>query len=41
MDISRGLYSQGLSCIISMIICVYGFKRWGKNSPVTKKEIEP
>ncbi len=30
MDIARGLYSQGFSCIISIIICIYGFINWGK-----------
>lgn len=30
MDIQRGLYSQGFSCIISMCICIYGFRTWGK-----------
>jgi hypothetical protein len=34
MDINRGLYSQGCSCIISIIICVYGFKKWGKNGRI-------
>ena len=30
MDMNRGLYSQGFSCIVSMCIAIYGFKRWGK-----------
>jgi hypothetical protein len=30
MDIARRLYSQGFSCIISIIICIYGFINWGK-----------
>jgi nicotinamide riboside transporter PnuC len=30
IDIQRGLYSQGISCMVSMGICIYGFIRWGK-----------
>ena len=30
MDIQRGLYSQGISCIVSITICIYGFINWGK-----------
>lgn len=30
MDMQRGLYSQGISCIISFCICIYGFIHWGK-----------
>lgn len=30
MDIQRGLYSQGCSCLISMCIAIYGFNHWGK-----------
>jgi len=30
MDILRGLYSQAFSAVISICICIYGFKRWGK-----------
>jgi nicotinamide riboside transporter PnuC len=30
MDIKRGLFSQGISCLISICIAIYGFKRWGK-----------
>ncbi len=37
MDIRRGLISQGLSCLVSMSLCVYGFIRWGKNPPVINK----
>ncbi len=33
IDLNRGLYSQGFSCIISMAICVYGFIRWGNRRP--------
>ena len=36
MDISRGLYSQGISCSVSMCICVYGFINWGKKNKVKK-----
>jgi len=28
MDFCRGLYSQGFSAIISICICIYGFRRW-------------
>ncbi len=31
MDFNRGLYSQGVSCMVSICICIYGFRRWGKN----------
>jgi nicotinamide riboside transporter PnuC len=34
MDINRGLYSQGVSCIFSMMICIYGFRRWGKKNEI-------
>jgi hypothetical protein len=30
MDIQRGLYSQGVSCIISIMIAIYGFIKWGQ-----------
>lgn len=30
MDIQRGLYSQGISCLVSITICIYGFINWGK-----------
>lgn len=30
MDIQRGLYSQGISCLVSMGIAVYGYRRWGR-----------
>jgi hypothetical protein len=30
MDMGRGLYSQSFGCIISILICIYGFKKWGK-----------
>jgi nicotinamide riboside transporter PnuC len=30
IDIERCLYSQALSAVISMFICVYGFRRWGR-----------
>lgn len=36
MDIQRGLISQGLSCLVSICICIYGFRKWGKKSPVNK-----
>jgi nicotinamide riboside transporter PnuC len=36
MDIQRGLYSQGISCLVSICICIYGYRRWGKNPPVNK-----
>lgn len=32
MDIQRGLYSQGISCIVSMAICCYGFYNWGRKA---------
>ena len=34
MDICRGLYSQAIGAFVSMAICAYGFRRWGKNPPV-------
>lgn len=37
MDIQRGLYSQGCSCLISMAICIYGFINWGKKFPKEEK----
>ena len=40
MDISRGLYSQGISCIVSIIICGYGFYNWGKKMKAKKKELK-
>ena len=36
-DLQRGLYSQGISCTVSMALCIYGFRRWGKNSPTSPK----
>lgn len=36
MDLKRGLISQGISCLISMMICVYGFRRWGKKPQIEK-----
>ena len=33
MDIQRELYSQAVSATISMFICAYGFRRWGKTKP--------
>jgi nicotinamide riboside transporter PnuC len=30
MDINRGLYSQAVSCVISMAISVYGYRKWGQ-----------
>ncbi len=38
MDINRGLYSQGFSCIISICICIYGFINWGKKSREKNKQ---
>lgn len=37
MDIQRGLISQGISCLFSICICMYGFHRWGKKPPVNIK----
>lgn len=34
MDIQRGLYSQGVSCLVSMCIAIYGFRRWKTKGPV-------
>jgi hypothetical protein len=34
MDFERSLYSQGISAIISIIICIYGYRQWGKKGPV-------
>lgn len=41
MDINRGLYSQGASCIVSICICIYGFRTWGRKQRESqiKKEI--
>jgi nicotinamide riboside transporter PnuC len=33
MNIQRGLYSQAISAVVSFCICIYGFRRWGKNKP--------
>lgn len=30
MDFNRGLYSQAVSCLVSIAIAIYGFRRWGK-----------
>lgn len=30
MDIERGLISQAISAIVSICICIYGFRKWGK-----------
>ena len=30
IDIQRGLYSQALSASISICICLYGYRNWGK-----------
>lgn len=34
MDIHRGLYSQGCSCIISIMISIYGFINWGRKNRI-------
>ncbi len=34
IDVQRGLYSQALSAVISMALCIYGFRRWGRISPI-------
>lgn len=34
MDFKRGLISQGISAIVSICICIYGFNRWGKKPPL-------
>ena len=31
MDLNRGLISQGIGCLFSMMIAIYGFFNWGKN----------
>lgn len=36
MDLQRGLYSQGISCLVSMALAVYGFIRWGKKAREAK-----
>ncbi len=38
MDIQRGLYSQGLSCIVSATIAAYGFYNWGKKAREREKK---
>lgn len=30
MDFKRGLYSQGISAIVSIFISIYAFRHWGK-----------
>jgi len=40
MDISRGLYSQGASCLVSVAICSYGFYNWGKIAKKNKGKKE-
>ena len=37
MDISRGLYSQGASCVVSIVICAYGFYNWGRRAKKNEK----
>lgn len=32
MDINRGLYSQGISCVVSASIAGYGFWNWGRKN---------
>jgi hypothetical protein len=32
MDIARGLFSQAISAMVSICICIYGFIRWGKKN---------
>lgn len=39
MDLNRGLYSQGISCIISFCICVYGFINWGKKAKLEAERL--
>lgn len=36
MDIMRGLYSQAISAMVSICICIYGFRKWGKQMSKTK-----
>lgn len=38
MNINRGLYSQGASAIVSIIISIYGFRNWSKNPHEQIKE---
>jgi hypothetical protein len=33
MDIERGLIAQGISCLVSICICIYGYRKWGKKPP--------
>lgn len=30
IDIERNLYSQAIGAIVSILICIYGYRRWGK-----------
>lgn len=30
IDMKRGLYSQSIFCLISILICIYGYYNWGK-----------
>jgi nicotinamide riboside transporter PnuC len=32
MNFNRGLYSQMASCVVSIMICIYGYREWGKLS---------
>lgn len=34
IDIQRGLYSQAISAAISICICIYGFRNWGKKQRI-------
>jgi nicotinamide riboside transporter PnuC len=38
MDIMRGLYSQAVSAVLSICICIYGFRKWGKNMSKNQKK---
>ena len=36
VDIQRGLFSQAISCCVSMGISIYGYINWGKKKPITQ-----
>lgn len=37
MDISRGLYSQAVSAVISICLATYGFINWGRKDKLNDK----
>lgn len=39
-DINRGLYAQAISVVVSFLIAIYGFRRWGKMKMEEKDEMD-